>query len=73
MDTICADLSPFYLARARSNVRYWKSQKAPSLELGGADGAGAVAAHKLLFRWRRLQSTTLCIHLAVQLTLPPDN
>lgn len=40
MSTICADLSPFYLARARDNVAYWKSQRAPALDLGGMDGTG---------------------------------
>jgi hypothetical protein len=40
MSTICADLSPFYLARARSNMAYWKRQRAPALDLGGMDGTG---------------------------------
>jgi hypothetical protein len=40
MSTICADLSPFYLARARSNMAYWKRQRAPALNLGGMDGTG---------------------------------
>ncbi|WIA35683.1 hypothetical protein OEZ86_004089 [Tetradesmus obliquus] len=40
MQTIAADLSPFYLARARANVAYWKGQRAPALDLGGMDGTG---------------------------------
>jgi hypothetical protein len=40
MSTIAADLSPFYLARARANMAYWKRQRAPALELGGMDGTG---------------------------------
>lgn len=36
-----SDLSPFYLAAARDNLRYWKSMRAPNADLGGVDGTGA--------------------------------
>eukprot|EP00879_Flechtneria_rotunda_P014865 GHRR01015532.1.p1 GENE.GHRR01015532.1~~GHRR01015532.1.p1 ORF type:complete len:444 (+),score=155.17 GHRR01015532.1:980-2311(+) len=38
--TIASDLSPFYLARARDNVNYWKRQRAAELDLGGKDNTG---------------------------------
>lgn len=41
MSTIAADLSPYYLARARENVRYWKSCRAQDRDLGGVDGTGS--------------------------------
>lgn len=40
MKTICSDLSPFYLAKARENLKYWKSMRQPSKSLGGPDGTG---------------------------------
>ncbi|KAF8057919.1 Scube3 [Scenedesmus sp. PABB004] len=40
MSSVAADLSPFYLAKARDNVAAWKAQRAPGLDLGGADGTG---------------------------------
>lgn len=40
LNTIANDLSPFYLAKARENINYWKSQQAPGANLGGADGTG---------------------------------
>lgn len=41
MQTIASDLSPFYLARARDNLSYWRNQRAPGADLGGTDGTGA--------------------------------
>lgn len=41
LNTIASDLSPFYLAKARDNVNYWKSQRAARLNLGGPEGTGA--------------------------------
>jgi len=39
MDLTLSDLSPFYLAEARSNMRYWKSKRAANLsDFGGPDG-----------------------------------
>ena len=29
MDMTCLDLSPFYLAKARENLQYWRSKRAP--------------------------------------------
>eukprot|EP00198_Chlamydomonas_reinhardtii_P006153 XP_001695489.1 predicted protein [Chlamydomonas reinhardtii] len=40
MRTVCSDLSPFYLARARNNVRYWRRLRAPGRFLGGVDETG---------------------------------
>ncbi|KAG2430118.1 hypothetical protein HXX76_010217 [Chlamydomonas incerta] len=40
MRTVCSDLSPFYLARARNNMRYWRSLRAPGRSLGGVDETG---------------------------------
>lgn len=41
MSTVVSDLSPYYLAKARENIKYWKSQRvAPAVDLGGPDGAG---------------------------------
>lgn len=46
-----SDLSPFYLAEARNNIKYWKKQRAPDAQLGGPDGTGVTflqtAAEKL--------------------------
>lgn len=42
LSTIASDLSPFYLAKARDNINYWKSQRAAQLQLGGPDGTGGV-------------------------------
>lgn len=43
MSTIASDLSPFYLTKARDNVKYWKSRRAASLDLGGTDKTGTAA------------------------------
>ena len=40
MDLTLTDLSPFYLQEARSNLKYWKQMRAPSLSLSGVDGNG---------------------------------
>lgn len=40
LNTIASDLSTFYLAKARDNIRYWKSQRAAQLDLGGPEGTG---------------------------------
>lgn len=40
LNTIASDLSPFYLAKARDNIRYWKSQRAAQLDLAGSEGTG---------------------------------
>jgi ubiquinone/menaquinone biosynthesis C-methylase UbiE len=40
-DLTLADLSPFYLAEARQNLRYWKSQRAAGAALPGVDRNGA--------------------------------
>lgn len=40
LDLTLTDLSPFYLAEARSNMRYWKSKRSPTLSLPGVDGNG---------------------------------
>ncbi|KAG2447856.1 hypothetical protein HYH02_007312 [Chlamydomonas schloesseri] len=40
MRTVCSDLSPFYLARARNNLRYWRRLRAPGRSLGGVDETG---------------------------------
>jgi hypothetical protein len=29
MEMTCLDLSPFYLAKARENLKYWRSKRAP--------------------------------------------
>ncbi|KAL4419508.1 hypothetical protein ABPG77_002294 [Micractinium sp. CCAP 211/92] len=46
-----SDLSPFYLAEARSNMEYWKRMRAPDANFGGRDGTGVTflqtAAEKL--------------------------
>jgi hypothetical protein len=47
MRTIASDLSPFYLARARDNVAYWKGQRASGLQLGRTDDTGAFATWTL--------------------------
>ena len=41
MPSVVSDLSPFYLARARDNLRYWKSVRQPGRQLSGVDGSGA--------------------------------
>ena len=41
MPLTVSDLSPYYLAAARDNLRYWKRMRAPGADLGGADGTGA--------------------------------
>lgn len=40
LDLTLTDLSPFYLAEARSNMKYWKSKRASTLSLSGVDGNG---------------------------------
>jgi ubiquinone/menaquinone biosynthesis C-methylase UbiE len=40
LDLTVTDLSPFYLQEARSNLRYWKAQRAPDAMLAGVDGNG---------------------------------
>eukprot|EP00198_Chlamydomonas_reinhardtii_P006152 XP_001695488.1 menaquinone biosynthesis methyltransferase UbiE/COQ5 [Chlamydomonas reinhardtii] len=40
MRTVCSDLSPFYLARARNNMRYWRRLRARGRFLGGVDETG---------------------------------
>ncbi|GLC55741.1 hypothetical protein PLESTB_001020700 [Pleodorina starrii] len=40
LPTVVSDLSPFYLARARSNMRYWAEMRQSGRQLGGVDGAG---------------------------------
>lgn len=40
MPTVCSDLSPFYLARARENVAYWKRMRQADARLGDVDDAG---------------------------------
>eukprot|EP00798_Chlamydomonas_sp_ICE-L_P005822 gene5822-6107_t len=40
MKTICSDLSPFYLAKARENLKYWKSLRQPDTSFGGPDKTG---------------------------------
>lgn len=40
MKTVVSDLSPFYLARARENVSYWKRTRQPGRSLGGVDDTG---------------------------------
>ncbi|KXZ46714.1 hypothetical protein GPECTOR_41g678 [Gonium pectorale] len=40
LPSVVSDLSPFYLARARSNLRYWRSLRQPSRQLGGVDDTG---------------------------------
>ena len=35
MSSVASDLSPYYLAKARDNVRYWKQQRAGEQLLGG--------------------------------------
>lgn len=51
MSTIASDLSPFYLSKARDNVKYWKSMRAPSLDLGGTDKTGNCHEHVTLVMW----------------------
>ncbi|KAI8475763.1 MAG: S-adenosyl-L-methionine-dependent methyltransferase [Monoraphidium minutum] len=38
MQTICSDLSPFYLDAARNNVAYWKRARQAATQLGGGPG-----------------------------------
>lgn len=41
MKTVASDLSPFYLGRARDNVRYWHETAGKDMgDLGGSDGTG---------------------------------
>jgi hypothetical protein len=40
MRSVVSDLSPFYLARARDNLAYWRSLRQPGRQLGGVDGNG---------------------------------
>ncbi|GLC41359.1 hypothetical protein PLESTM_001187400 [Pleodorina starrii] len=40
LPTVVSDLSPFYLARARANMRYWAEMRQSGRQLGGVDGAG---------------------------------
>ncbi|MEW5300842.1 MAG: hypothetical protein WDW36_003742 [Sanguina aurantia] len=40
MPSVCSDLSPFYLAKARSNLSYWKRMRQTDSSLGGADDTG---------------------------------
>lgn len=40
MRTVCSDLSPFYLKRARDNMKEWKRLRQPNKWLGGVDDAG---------------------------------
>ena len=35
-----SDLSPFYLSRARDNLKYWKKMRQPGSYLGGSDDNG---------------------------------
>lgn len=46
-----SDLSPFYLEKARANIREWKQARQPTVRLGGVDEAGVeylqAAAEKL--------------------------
>ena len=39
LPTVCSDLSPFYLAKARENVNYWRQQTQKGALGGGPDGA----------------------------------
>lgn len=48
MSTVASDLSPFYLSKARDNVKYWKSMRAPSLDLGGTDKTGDSHNHQVV-------------------------
>ncbi len=40
MSTVVSDLSPFYLERARANMRYWRDSRMAGRDLGGTDGTG---------------------------------
>jgi hypothetical protein len=40
MPTVASDLSPYYLAKARDNALYWKSQRAADKQLGGYQDTG---------------------------------
>jgi ubiquinone/menaquinone biosynthesis C-methylase UbiE len=51
MCTVVVDLSPFFLAKARENLRYWKQQRAAQLDLGGTDGTGGCGAAAQHCRW----------------------
>jgi hypothetical protein len=48
LNTIASDLSPFYLAKARDNVNYWKSQRAAQLNLGGPEGTGQLVVWRCM-------------------------
>lgn len=43
MPSVVSDLSPFYLARARENLGYWRRMRQPGRALGGVDGTGVTA------------------------------
>ncbi|GIL58513.1 hypothetical protein Vafri_13460 [Volvox africanus] len=40
MPSVVSDLSPFYLARARNNLSYWRALRQPGRRLGGVDDTG---------------------------------
>lgn len=40
LPTTVSDLSPFYLARARDNLKYWKQMRQPGSYLGGSEDMG---------------------------------
>ncbi|GIL81672.1 hypothetical protein Vretifemale_10697 [Volvox reticuliferus] len=40
MPSVVSDLSPFYLARARNNLNYWRALRQPGRRLGGVDDTG---------------------------------
>ncbi|EFJ52588.1 hypothetical protein VOLCADRAFT_103077 [Volvox carteri f. nagariensis] len=40
LPSVISDLSPFYLARARENMRYWRDLRQPGRGLGGVDDTG---------------------------------
>jgi ubiquinone/menaquinone biosynthesis C-methylase UbiE len=67
-----SDLSPFYLAEARSNMAYWKRMRAPDAQLGGVDGAGVTflqtAAEKLDVP-DNSQDIVYCVYLFHELPL----
>lgn len=67
-----SDLSPFYLAEARENMRYWKRMRAPDAQLGGVDGAGVTflqtAAEKLDVP-DNSQDIVYCVYLFHELPL----
>lgn len=40
MRATALDLSPFYLEKARSNLKEWRDQRQPGLRMGGVDDVG---------------------------------